>query len=81
MTRRRGDERLRCLTAAETEIRFRVLEETETRFCFHVLITMAAVGVTTAAETETRFRVLAETETRLCFLPSRWLPCHDLAPV
>ena len=56
MTRRRGDERLRCLTAAETETgfrvlaetetetRFRVLAETETLFCFLGLITMAAVG-------------------------------------
>jgi hypothetical protein len=55
-------------TAAETETRFRVLAEMETCFCFLVLITMAAVGVTTAAATETGFRVLAETETRFCFL-------------
>ena len=59
MTRRRGDERLRCLTAAETETGFRVLAETETETRFRVRA---------ETETETRFRVLAETETRFCFL-------------
>ena len=59
MTRRRGDKCLRCLTAAETETRFRVLAATETETRFRVLA---------ETETETRFRVLAETETRFCFL-------------